>query len=155
LVGTGFGQSVPFGNTIRLTNVTLADPWASYPGGNPLPDPIVPNMPFPTYGQYNTQPFNAKPTAVQQWNLSVQTQLGSNWLAQASYVGTSVSHLETGTDANPVQFLGLGPCTIAGINYSTCSTTANINQRRLLYLQNPSQGQYYAQLAQMDDGGTG
>src|SRR5205814_1529347 len=39
-------------------------------------------------------------------------------------------------------------------NYSTCSTTANQNQRRTLFLQNPSQGQYYAGVSQMDDGGT-
>jgi hypothetical protein len=60
-------------------------------------------------------------------------------------------------------FLGTGACTLnvvnaAGVvapqNFPVCSTTANQNQRRALYLQNPLQGQYYASIAQADDGET-
>ncbi|HJT89608.1 MAG TPA: hypothetical protein VJ732_17185, partial [Bryobacteraceae bacterium] len=56
---------------------------------------------------------------------------------------------------NPAVFLRLGPCTINGVRYSTCSTTGNTNQRRALFLENPSQGQYYAGVNALDDGGTG
>lgn len=40
---------------------------------------------------------------------------------------------------NPGVFLGLGPCTLDGFLYGTCSTPANLNQRRKLSLsgQNP------------------
>jgi hypothetical protein len=45
--------------------------------------------------------------------------------------------------------------TAAGpVNYSTCSTTANQNFRRPLYMQNPTLGQYYAGNGVVDDGGT-
>jgi hypothetical protein len=60
-------------------------------------------------------------------------------------------------------FLGTGPCTLNIVTngavvptpQQTCSTVGNQNQRRQLYLQNPLQGQYYAGVAQVDDGGTG
>jgi hypothetical protein len=38
--------------------------------------------------------------------------------------------------------------------YSTCSTTANQNFRRVLFLQNPAQGAYYAGIGQQLDSGT-
>jgi len=39
-------------------------------------------------------------------------------------------------------------------SYSTCSTTANQNFRRVLYLQNPLQGQYFANVPQSLNSGT-
>jgi hypothetical protein len=33
--------------------------------------------------------------------------------------------------------MGLGPCTINGVTYNVCSTNSNLNQRRLLYQQDP------------------
>jgi hypothetical protein len=112
-------------------------------------------MVFPQFGTFGTHPFHTRQTLINQWNLSVQRQLGADWLLTANYVGSSTIHLRTGNELNPAVFLGLGPCTINGVNYSTCSTTANTNQRRRLYLQNPAQGQYYGSIAVLDDGGTG
>ena len=152
---TGFGQDVPFGNAVTLTSVNLSTPWANYPGGNPFPTVVNSNVPFSTFGLVATHPFDLKPTTVNQWNLSVQRQVGSDWLFTANYLGSSTFHLQSGTELNPAVFLGLGPCTINGVNYTTCSTTANTNQRRMLYLQNPSQGQYYGNVSLLDDGGTG
>jgi len=85
---TGFGQDVPFGNAITLTNVKLSDPWATYPGGNPFPTVLNKNVPFPTYGSVVTHPYNTKPPMVNQWNLSVQRQIGTDWLVSANYIGT-------------------------------------------------------------------
>jgi hypothetical protein len=38
-------------------------------------------------------------------------------------------------------------------NGAPCSTEANVNQRRVLYLQNPVAGSFYADIFQADDGG--
>src|SRR5207249_671023 len=56
---------------------------------------------------------------------------------------------------NPAVFLGLDACTINGVNYPTCSTTTNVNQRRVFSLRDPQQGQFYASITELDDGGTG
>ena len=149
------GQEPPWGNNIVLTGVNISNPWANYPGGNPFPITIGKNSTFPAAGGYVTFPLDFKPMYLNQWNLSIQRQLGRDWLVTVNYLGNSTIHLFTSNQVNPGVFLGLGPCTIAGVNYSTCSTTANINQRRLLNLLNPSQGQYYAGLAHADDGASG
>jgi hypothetical protein len=152
---TGFGQDAPFGNTVTLTNVQLSNPWATYPGGDPFSTVLNSNVAFPTFGAVVTHPLHAHPPMVNQWNLSVQRQVGTDWLLTANYIGTDISHLQTGTEFNPAVFLGLGPCSINGVSYSTCSTTGNTNQRRALSLANVTQGKYYGALSALDDGGTG
>jgi hypothetical protein len=152
---TGFGQNAPFGNAVTLQNVQMSDPWATYPGGDPFPTVIDKNSPFSTFGLVSSHPFDAKPTIVNQWNLTMQRQVGADWLFTAGYVGSSTIHMFTGEEANPAVFLGLGPCTLNGVNYSVCSTTSNTNQRRRLYLQNPKEGQFYGSIGVKDDGGTG
>jgi hypothetical protein len=163
----------PFADTVSLSNVNISNPWANYPGGNPIPffsqfTPIghaAQNAPFPTSGQYvSFQTTDFKPMYVDQWNLSIQKQIGADWLLSANYLGNAQIHLTTSQEANPAVFLGLGACSLnvvnaAGVavptNFSTCSTTANQNQRRVYYLQNPLQGQYYGGIGHMDTGGTG
>jgi hypothetical protein len=113
------------------------------------------NVLFSTFGLVSSHPQHARPTIVNQFNVSLQRQFGTDWLVTANYVGSGTRHLFTGNEQNPAIFLGLGPCTLNGINYNVCSTTANTNQRRLLYLQNPAQGQYYGSIGLKDDGGTG
>ena len=148
-------QDVPYGTNIQQQNVSLDNPWASYPGGNPLPYVLSRSSDFPTFPAYVTDPFNWKPTWVNQFNFAIQRQFGSDWLVTANYVGNTVSHLITEGQINSAVFLGTGPCTLPnGVNYAVCSTTANTNFRRSLYLQNPAQGQYYGGVSTTDDGGT-
>ncbi len=157
-------QYAPFGNNISLSNVNIANPWASYPGGDPIPaiaattgiGHVSHATTFPLFSTYVIHSTSGyQPPYLNQWNLSLQKQIGSDWLLTANYIGNSSIHLTTSNLTNPAVFLGLGPCTINNVSYSTCSTTANQNQRRRLYLQNPAQGQYYAGIAYGDDGGTG
>jgi len=156
---TAFGQDAPYGNIITLTNVKLSEPWANYPGGNPLPIPLNKDISFPIFGGYVTHPYHFKPTYIHQWNLSIQRQLGTDWLITANYIGSSTIHLTTGENLNPAEFLGLGPCTLNTVtgpmNVPQCSTTNNTNQRRRLYREDPAKGQFYAVIAQAEDGGTG
>ena len=91
---------------------------------------------------------------VSSWNLSLQKQVGRDFLASASYLGSHSIHLWSTQQYNPAVFLGLGPCTLNGVRYSTCSTTANQEQRRRLVLENSASGQYYGFMPKIDTGGT-
>jgi hypothetical protein len=54
---------------------------------------------------------------------------------------------------NPGVFQGLGPCTLNGRFYPTCSTTANLEARRVFTLQNPGEGQFMSNVSRYDDVG--
>jgi hypothetical protein len=150
----GIRDDPPWGSRISLTNVSLDDPWAGYQGGNPFPIVLGPNVAFPTAAVYTNMPVNFKNTYVQQWNLSVQRQIGTNWLATANYLGNEVVHALFTNEGNPALFLPGASCVINGKTYTPCSSTSNTNQRRLLYLSNPADGQYYANVVNVDDGDT-
>ena len=144
--------NAPIGTNIDTPNPIggFSNPWQGYPGGNPFPQNG--RAIFPTAGVYVNMPLNPKPTYVAQWNVTYQRQIGS-WLASASYLGNKSTHIWSGNgEGNPAVFLGLGSCMINGVSYSTCSTTSNTNQRRVLYLANPTLGASYASLNTSDDG---
>ncbi len=135
----------PFGNTVAVTNPSLVDPWATLPGGNPLPvpDPIPSNITFPLLGTYVSMPIDIHPMQVRQWNVSYDRQLRRNFLVSATYLGNRTTHLWNGYELNP------------GVYIAGQSTTANVDARRVLNLQNPAQGRYYGSVAVTDDGGFG
>ena len=132
-----------WGASITLTNPAggLTNPYQTYTGGNPFPGltSISANSFFPTVGVYVNTPLNMRPTYLQQWNLSVQRQVGE-WLFAGSYLGNKATHLWTAREGNPAV-------------YSSTATLGNTNQRRVLYLQNQANGQYYGTIGQLDDGG--
>jgi len=142
----------PYGTNIDVVNPPggLSDPWRGFPGGNPFP--TNGRAIFPSAGVYVNMPIDPKPTYVAQWNITYQRQFAGSWLASASFLGNHTTHLWIAGEVNPAQFLGTGPCAINNINYSTCSTTGNTNQRRVLYLANPAAGASYASIDTMDDG---
>lgn len=169
----------PFADTISPFVTNLSSLWGPFGGALPAspagqnPMPVLStlvgvgvaskNAPFPAGGSYldfANQGF--KPMYTNQWNLAVEKQIGA-WLFKANYIGNNVIHLPTSTTINPAVYLGLGACTLRVVNssgqvvnqnFSTCSTTANQNQRRVLYMQNPVEGKYYGGIAQVLDSGT-
>jgi hypothetical protein len=136
-------QNPPFGTEIdQSAPGPFSNPWSNYAGGNPFPNITA----FPLGVTYVTMPKNIKPTYMLQWNLSYQRQVAKDWKVSATYLGSKTSHLWLTLDLNPALYVA-GTC-----GSSACSTVANSNQRRILYLQNPSQGQYYASVFTVDDG---
>ena len=143
----------PTGGRASLTGASMLNPWAGT-SGSPFPLSFGPNATFITNSTYLTVPPGIKQPYIEQWNLSIQKQVGTSWLLSASYLGNLGVHEIHGHEGNPGVFLGLGACTIqtatGPVNYPVCSTTANENQRRLLSLENPTQGQYFATMEAVD-----
>src|SRR5438552_9575688 len=93
------------------------------------------------------------PTMVQTWNLSVQRQVGTDYVVSASYLGSQTTHLWVQKAVNQAIYLPAATCTLQGRTYSPCSATSNTDQRRLLSLANPQQNQSRA-LNVNEDAGT-
>jgi hypothetical protein len=152
---SGLAQVPPFGTSVTVAfPANFATPWASQAGGNPFPVQLSPTVNFPATGQFVTYPLNPKLTYQNQWNLSLQKQFGTSWLASAAYIGTNVIHLWGGGEIDPAIYIPGASCVLNGVSYTPCSSTANLTQRRRLILQNPAQGKFYGSVGQMDDGGT-
>jgi hypothetical protein len=149
-----------FSPQVQRTNVSFEDPWVGYPGGEPFPRPtgpnISPNTPWPLYNHIMNLDYDTPNVQVYQWSLSLQKQVGASWLFSTSYLGSHTIHLWSLQQINPSVFLGLGPCTLAGVSYPTCSTTANRDERRRLRLAYPTAGvgNLYGNIARIDSGGT-
>jgi hypothetical protein len=152
----GLKDTPPWGSRVVLTNPPggFEDPWQGYPGGNPFPVFPTANVAFPTSGTYLNMPLHLKTPYANEWNLSVQRQIGTDWLVSGNYIGNSVIHLLFTNEGNPAVYLPGSSCVIAGRTYSPCSSTSNTAQRRELFLKNPEQGQYYGSIIQVNDGGS-
>jgi hypothetical protein len=134
----------PFGNSLFINNPILSDPYSGYPGGSPFPYKLGPGVVFPTGGTYNLFLPNSPNPYTQQWNLSFQRQFGTDWSVTVSYLGNKTTHQWIETENNPALYIPGNNCTINGVFYSTCSTTANTEQRRFLALLNNNWGKYYS-----------
>jgi len=148
----------PWNPRVQLVNVNFDKPWSSYPGGDPFPIPfgkdLPKDIPWLPFSGLTATDYDSPNMRVGQWNLSVQRQIGSDWLVSASYLGNTTRHMWTTRPINAPVFLGLNPCTLNGVQYATCSTTSNINQRRRLYLESPATAQNYGVINKVDTGGT-
>jgi outer membrane receptor protein involved in Fe transport len=129
----GFDRLTPFGTEISVTNAPFDDPWANTPGGNPFPIVERPDMTFPPYGGFITLPLEPEPPYSDQWNLSLQRQLGASWMVSANYLASRGHRLPVGDQLNPAI-------------YSPGATTGTTNQRRRLVLEDPVQGQFYGEV---------
>jgi hypothetical protein len=137
--GREFGLNPPYGESIDLgIGGNFSNPWAGYAGGSPfpIPSPIPKNVTFPADSQISAMPLNMSPMYTAQWNVSYQRQIKPNWLVSATYMGNKTTHIWTSEDINPGVY-------IAG-------SSANINLRRVLYLQNPTVGSFYSNIWMAD-----
>src|SRR5207244_2548402 len=115
----------PFRLTVITNGITLDNPWAGYPGGNPFPYNYDPKNPtFTPYGSYLPVPPDMKTTTQYSWNLGIQRQMTPSWFVGGTYVGTHLTHIWNAFELNPALFLGLGPCTlntaIGPVSYPVC-----------------------------------
>jgi hypothetical protein len=157
----GLSNAPPTSQRNIISGVNLDNPWANYPGGDPFPLPFgkdwTRNTPWPLNAVVTAIDYNTKNSLIYQWNLSVQRQVGSSWLVSASYLGTESSHLWALQQLNPALYIP-GNCPAGQLGLTApgpCSSTTNINQRRLLALANSQYGQYYGTVNRIDSGATG
>ncbi len=140
---TRFSNNPPWGAQLTIPTPAggFVDPYQGYPGGNPFPalNTAWQTSAFPSYGVYVNAPIDLQPTRLEQWNITVQRQLG-DWMVGASYLGNRSHNLWRATELNPAVF---GPG----------ATTGNTNQRRRLNALNAREGSFYGTLAEVDDTG--
>src|SRR5438093_6710887 len=80
----------------------------------------------------------------------------SNLLLSASYLGSQTTHTWAQIALNRAVYFPGSNCTLPnGVFISgMCSTTRNTNQRRVLSLENPGEGQLIGEMGEYDFGGT-
>jgi hypothetical protein len=141
---TGLAQMSPWGNSIVVNNLPKGwdDPWAGTAGGDPIPrllqGPSVDSI-FPLGGNYTTYPLDLQATAVDQWNISYQHQIAADWMVSANYIGSVTNHIWGTNQINPAIYI------------PGASTVANTQSRRVLNMQNPDEGKYFASVQELDD----
>jgi hypothetical protein len=158
------GQGPPWGGKVVVTAPAggLDNPYRDFPGGIPFPFALNKNVTYTNDGIYDTFSANTRVPNVQQWNLGIQRQIGSNWLVSASYIGNEVTHLSGARELDPAVYFPGNPvngvCATQGFTLQVasgpCSTVGNTNPRRLLRLINPAEGSKISLLDAWDDGGT-
>ena len=137
----------PFGNRSIIQDPTglLDDPYRGV-GGDPHPIVTGPDTPFVAFGSFGTMDPNINSPRVQSWNVTVEQQLGTEWGVSVAYLGSHSDRLWAQVALNPGVYMGLGPCVINGVTYPVCSTQSNLNQRRILYQQNPREAAFIGAL---------
>jgi hypothetical protein len=139
-----FSIAPPWANGLSLTSPSggFEDPYQGFPGGDPFPNQFPPpgDAPFNLAGTYINLPLGLHHMYMQQWDLSLERQLGSNWALTLSYIGNKATHLRSGFEEDPATYI------------PPASNTKNTQQRRVLSQINASAGAYYSTITMMNDG---
>jgi hypothetical protein len=91
----GGASAPPWGFRVNATSPSggFDNPWSDYPGGSPVP--YTPGSgrfdPFAIFAGFMN--YKMKQPVVESWNLSIQRELASNWVASASYIGSTSLHM--------------------------------------------------------------
>ena len=147
----------PYGADVLIPNATFDDPWVGQTRLHPV-DLSDPNLPFPDNGRMSTMADNVRASQTQSWNIALQQQVGNDWLASATYMGTHTVNLVQATQVNPAIYfpgnadangvctatvpqgvmIGAGTYTLTGQRAGrACSSNGNVNARRILNLIAP------------------
>jgi hypothetical protein len=111
--------SIPFQFRKIYRNVSVDDPYGAE--GSPFPFIVDPShLTFAQGSSYGFTDLNMRTAYTQQYNFSVQHQIGADWTAEAAYVGNVGRKLMGQIDYD------------APLRSST-ATSKNVNQRRPLY----------------------
>ena len=131
----------------------MDDPYGHL-GGDPHPIVTNRNTAYPPFGAFGTMNPDINSPRMQNWNVTLERQLGTTWGLAASYLGNYADRLWSQNAINPGLFMGLGPCTLRdGRTYPVCSTNANLNVRRALYQENPREAALIGAVDLNDDVG--
>jgi hypothetical protein len=160
----GGASAPPWGFRVSVSNPSggFDNPWSDYPGPIPVPYKYGSGS-FDSFAIFaGFRNYDMKQPAVESWNLSLQREVVKDWVASASYMGSTTVHVwALQARNNAVYFPGApvnGVCTAQGYvlrtTGSTCSTTNNTDVRRRLYLERPQDGQFIGVLNDREDGGT-
>ena len=130
-------QAPPFGNRSLVEDPTglFDDPYRQI-GGDPHPIITNANTEYIPAGAFGAIDPDINSPRVQSWNVTFEQQLGTNWGASVSYLGSHSDRLWYQVALNPGVYLGLGPCVLQGVSYPVCTTNANLDRRRVLSLSN-------------------
>ena len=149
--------AAPFYAQTYVLGTTLANPWSALPTGNPFP--YVSNPPignFPAFSSYLPLIPTLKPPRTYSWNVLLQRQISPTLFVSGNYVGSQSVHLFDNIELNPGVYIP-GQCGLGQYGLTApgpCSNFTNVNNRRVLYMQNPVASQAIANLTQFDDGAT-
>jgi hypothetical protein len=101
---------------------------------NPYPSPNPFGVPFPEPMTLLVVSRNLRLPYAQDWNLNIQRSLGSDFLFQIGYVGTTGVKLPRLIEGNPATYvpgIDTNPADCSGASSCPVSSENNVNQRRL------------------------
>ncbi len=155
----------PWGDTLTWNQPKggLSDPWGDYQPcttcafGDPYPIPssFPKDSRFLNFGTYVFENTDNHRPYTQQWDLALQRQFGADVLISATYLGNKTTHQTLGVQTNPALYIP-GNCVAGQYGLTAagpCSNANNINFRRVLYLQDPQNGQYFGNVQVEDPNG--
>lgn len=131
VASNGFVDTAPFGPRFDIRgDISFVDPFGSQGIPNPFPQQYGPSLPgsdaaFTTpVSIYGTFELNWKVAQLATWNLTVEREVGNNWLVRAAYLGNKGTHLSTAVDggANEAN---------AALYIPGTSTESNTQERRI------------------------
>ncbi len=149
--GTG-----PWGARVTLSSPVggLEDPYLGVPGGDIFRGYVLDkNVPFPPYGLIYSQPYDTPSPYSQSWNLSLQRQIGADWLLTSTYMGTNLVHIWGNQSTNPAVYFPQASCVLNGVTYNPCSSLGNTDARRRFSLERPADGAKIGFAAEAEAGG--